>query len=362
MAKKIQEQLPPAEEEPLSLPTEEEPKKKSGKEPPKMTIYEYEDKYVRRENTRAVRFFGRLAAVAVGVFLFTCLFLITMKVIDINKYVGYGVAAVCVLLYIFLYIVPTVKIFKTEYFVTNVNSHSAREAQKHNRELRHKIADKFIEVNASVDGVGWYDDKLVGELAVSVHTGNEQKLKQTLSLLFSKSVKKSAKEIITKASLKSGMYTAISQTNAVDAALVAVVNLQMIKDIVFLYGFRPSDAKLMRIFGRVLRNSLIAYGMGSVKIGNTIVKTMGDMAKGIPLLGSVISVLVDSSVQGLTNATLTAIIGYQTIHYLNYEYKLQDILDGIELESAEEFRDTCEEVENELKKRSGKKFPAKATA
>lgn len=329
--------------------------------PPKMTIYEYEEKYVRRENRRGARFFLRFLAGLIGVFLFACLFFMTARVVEFNLYAGIGVGAVCVLIYIFGFIVPLVKILKTGYFITNVNSHSAREAQKHNRELCLKIADKFIEFNASVDGVGWYDDRLVGELAVAVHCHKYEDVKKCLSALYAKSVKKTGRDIITKAAFKSGMFSALSQTNMVDAALIAVVNLQMIKDIVFLYGFRPSDAKLLRIFGRVIQNSLIAYGMGTVKIGNGVVQTMGDMIKGIPLLGSVISVLVDSTVQGMTNATLTAIIGYQTIHYLNKEYKLQEILDGVELESAEALEETCVEVETELKK-ARRKSPAKATA
>ena len=152
------------------------------------------------------------------------------------------------------------------------------------------------------------------------------------------------------------MYSAVSQTSKTDALLVAVVNLQMIKDIVFLYGFRPSDARLLRIFSAVIRNSLVAFGLGGLRIGNGIVKTMGDAAKGIPILGSVISVLVDSSVQGLANGTLTAIIGFQTIRYLNTEYRLQNILDGVEIAETEEELDlTCKEIERELKK--GKSVP-----
>ena len=147
------------------------------------------------------------------------------------------------------------------------------------------------------------------------------------------------------------MYSALSQTSKVDAALVVVMNLQLVKDLVFLYGFRPSDAKLVKIFGRVLQNSLIAYGLGGVKIGNSIVKTMGDAVKGIPFLGTAISVIVESSVQGLTNGVLTAVIGYQTIKYLNQEYRLQEILEGVELaETDEELQETCVEIEKELKK------------
>ena len=71
---------------------------------------------------------------------------------------------------------------------------------------------------------------------------------ENLSALYSGSVKKSAKELIFKISLKSGMYSALSQTNKIDALLVATLNLQLVKDLVFLYGFRPSDTKLVRIF------------------------------------------------------------------------------------------------------------------
>ena len=202
--------------------------------------------------------------------------------------------------------------------------------------------------------MGWYDSKVVGELAIAVKTNNDAGIMHSLGELYSGCVKKNAREIILKSSMKSAMYSALSQTSKVDAALVVVINLQLVKDLVFLYGFRPSDAKLVKIFGRVLQNSLVAYGLGSMKIGNSIVKTMGDAVKGIPILGTAISVLVDSSVQGLTNGVLTAVIGYQTISYLNSEYKLQEILDGIEIGVAqEELEETCAEIESELKK--GKK-------
>jgi len=63
-------------------------------------------------------------------------------------------------------------------------------------------------------------------------------------------------------------------------------------------------------------------------------------------------------VQGLTNAVLTAEIGYQTIYYLNKEYKLQDILDGVEIVCNDELEETCEEGELELKKAAKKAAPA----
>ncbi len=317
-----------------------------------MTIYEYEQKYVKRQNVRGARFILRFFAATIGVFLFVLLFFVALRVYEINEYAGYAAAAVCLLLYIFLFLVPLWKVFHTDYFVTNVNAYTARAAQKHNRKLRHDIAGKIIDLTASVEGVGWYDSEVVGRLAIALKAGNEQNLKKSLTELYRGSVKKSAKALIFRSSLKSAAYSAISQTAKIDAALVVFVNMQLIKDLVFLYGFRPSDARLVKIFARVIQNSLIAYGLGSLNIGHSVVKTMGDAVKGIPLLGTAISALVDSSVQGLANGTLTTVIGYQTIKYLNDEYRLQDILDGVEVsETEEELSEACTELETELKKK-----------
>lgn len=329
-------------------------------EPGKMTVYEYEQKYSKRENVRGAKLMLKLIAIAIGVVVATCLVTITLKLWDVHMYAGIAAAAVSVILFICLYIVPLVKIIKTGKFQVNVNAKTARQAQKHNKKLRREIANKIIELTAQVDGVGWYDSQIVGELAIAVNTNDNEGIKKSLTALYSGSVKKAAKSLIYKSAVKSGMYSALAQTSRADALLVVFLNLQLIKDIVFLYGFRPSDAKLVRIFGRVLQNSLIAYGLGNIKIGNSIVKTMGDAMKGLPLLGAAISTIVDSSVQGLTNGVLTTVMGYQTIKYLSYEYKLQNILDGVEIVAEDEMTETCQEIEKELKgKHSKQAKPAK---
>ncbi|MDE7330170.1 MAG: YcjF family protein [Clostridia bacterium] len=333
--------------------------KEEEKSSDKMTIYDYEQKYVKRQNVRGAKILLRVIAAAIGVFLFACLFFIALRIYEINEYAGYAVGAGCLLLYIFLFIVPMVKLMKSEYFIVNVNAKTARSAKAHNKKVRRDIADKMIDLTGKVEGVGWYDSKIVGEMAIAVKTNDDKGIMNCLTSLYTGCVKKTAQDLIFKSSMKSAMYSALSQTSKVDAALVVVMNLQLVKDLVFLYGFRPSDAKLVKIFGRVLQNSLIAYGLGGVKIGNSIVKTMGDAVKGIPFLGTAISVLVDSSVQGLTNGVLTAVMGYQTIKYLNQEYRLQEILEGVELaETEEELKETCVEIEKELKK--AKKSPQAA--
>ena len=320
----------------------------------KMTIYEYEERYVKRENRKGATILLRMLAVLIGLFFVWCLFSISKEIWEINEYAGYGAAGASVIIFIVFYIVPIVKILKSDYFVTQVNYKTAAKAKRKNKALRRQIAQKIVDVCENVAGVGWYDSKTVERLKKGVIANDDKIIKEQLTNLYNGAVKASAKDIIFKCSLKSAAYAALSQNSKTDAVLVAVVNLQMIKDIVFLYGFRPSDAKLVKIFGAVLRNALVSYGLGSIKIGNGIARTMGDAVRGIPILGTAISVLVDSSVQGLTNGTLTAIIGYQTIKYLNTEYKLQNILDGIEVvDTEEELDEACAEIEKELKKNKG---------
>ncbi|MCH5156521.1 MAG: DUF697 domain-containing protein [Clostridiales bacterium] len=319
---------------------------------PKMTIYEYEQKYSKRENVRGAKLLLTFAVTIIGVFLFVLLAMFAMKIYEFNQYVGYGVGGACLIVYIFVFIVPVCKLLRSGYFVTNVNAYTASKAKRRNKKLRHDVSRKIIDLTSKVDGVGWYDSETVGKLAIALQARDEEGVKESLSALYAGSVKKSARDLILKASLKSAMYSAVSQSSNLDTAMVAVVNLQLIKDLVYLYGFRPSDSKLAKIFVAVIRNALIAYGVSAVgsQVGTTVAKTVGAM-KGLTLLGSIIGVVVNSSIQGLTNGTLTTVIGYQTIKYLNTEYRLQNILDGIDVADTQaEFVDACQDLEKELQK------------
>ena len=330
----------------------------------KMTIYEYEQKYSKRENAHGAKLFLTFAVAIVGVLLFVLLAMFAMKMYELNEYAGYGVGGACIIVYIFVFIVPVCKIFGSGYFITNVNAYTASKAKRHNKKLRHDISKKIIELTSKVEGVGWYDSETVGKLAIALQARDEAGVKENLSALYAGSVKKSAKELILKASLKSALYSAASQSSKLDTAMVAMVNLQLIKDLVYLYGFRPSDSKLAKIFAAVIRNSLIAYGVSAAgsQVGNTVAKTVSTI-KGIPLLGSIIGMVVDSSVQGLTNGTLTMVIGYQAIKYLNVEYKLQNVLDGVDVaETQSEFIESCQELEKELKKEQHSTRKKTATA
>ena len=304
----------------------------------KMTFEEYKARYTKPENKKLIKAGMIILAGGIGIILFTCLFLIVLRVYEINQYAGYVAIGVSVLIFILLYIVPLVKITKANYFITNVNDRTVKNARIHNKKLRNQIADMMIDYNAKVEGATWYNEELVKQLAVARVTNNDKQTKSLLTEIFDKDVKKASQKIIRDHALKIGIVTTFSQSKLVDMSFVAVYELNLIKDLIYLYGFRPSDTKLMKIYLTILSNALLSYGISSSSsnfVGG-LVNGISQAVGKISALSSVISTVVSSTIQGVVNSTLSVIIGYQTRKYLLDEYNIQDILDDIDLEQEDE--------------------------
>ncbi|MBO5528159.1 MAG: DUF697 domain-containing protein [Bacilli bacterium] len=316
------------EETPNNLPAVvEEPKNKG---PKKMTLEEYKDKYTKPYNAKAVRSFLVIFAGAVGVVVFTCLLLIVLRVFEMNQVAGYISIAPAVLAFVFLYVVPLVKIARMKSFIVNVDERNAHAAKRHNKAMRESIADKMIDFNAKTENIGWYDAGRIGQLAVARQTHDDAELKAVLTEIFDKDVRKSANRTIRKAAVKVGLYTALSQSDKLDTAIVGLYSMNLIKDIIYLYGYRPSEPKLMRIYAAVLRNALIAYGASASSAG-LVQKTLSGVMDKLGALGAAVSMVVGSASQGVINGVLLVVVGCQCKRYLKNEYHLQDILDEIDL-------------------------------
>ena len=317
-----------------------------AEEEKKISFEEYKQRYTKPENHKLIKAAMFILAGGIGVIIFTCLFLICLRIYDINDIAGYVAIGVSVLLFILLYIVPLVKITRTKYFITNVNDRTARNAQKHNKQLREEIADKMIDYNAKVEGATWYNEKLVGELAIARLAKKDNDVKKLLTQIYDGDVRKQSNKLIRDHALKIGLVTMFSQSQFVDTAFVAAYELGLIKDLVYLYGFRPSDAKLMKIYITVLTNALTAYGISATSsnfVGG-IANSISNAVSKISALSSIISVVVSSTIQGVVNASLSVIIGLQTRKYLLHEYHLQDVLDTVVFEDVSE-----QEMINEVK-------------
>ena len=337
----------------------------SKNEERKLTLEEYQKKYSKPENVKAARTFLFIFAAAIGIIVFVALFFVVLKLFDIHQIAGYAGIPIAVLVYIFVYIVPLVKITRTKAFITNVDARNAREAQRYNRELRNNIADKMIEFKASTEGVTWYSDELVGKLAIARQTKNDKEVKNVLTAIYDKDVRSAANKMIRDHAFKVGVTTALSQSEKVDTLFVVAYNLSLIKDLVFLYGYRPSDAKLAKIYRTVIVDALVAYGVGNAtgSMATAMSKFGGAAMEGIPFLGNALGTIIDSVAQGIINSSLTVLIGFQTKKYLKKEYHLQDLLDEIVLDDVKEAqteREMVEELKEEIKDKAKKKKLATA--
>ncbi len=328
----------------------QEPKNEENK----ISLEEYIDKYTQPRNFKEIKLFFVLLVTAIGIVIAFMMFSFVEKLFAIHKVAGYIGVAISLLIFLFLYIVPIVKITTSKHFITNINRENARAAQKHNARLREEIADKMIDLSISTNGNGWYSDAKIAPIALARAKKDSKALKAALMDIYNTDIKKASRKMIRDVSFQVGLTTTISQSERVDSLIVTVSEINLIKKLVFLYGYRPNDAQMLKIYKNVITNALLAYGIQSAttSIAGGIGKLIGGAAKEIPFISTVIGSVTD----GTINATLTTIIGFQTIRYLKREYKLQDILDGVEIEdSEEEERALITEIKKDISSASKKK-------
>ena len=303
-----------------------------------LTLEEYQEKYSKPENLKKVKLFVYIGVLAIGIIIFTCLFFMVLRVFDINEIAGYVSIGVAVLIFTFAFIVPLIIINKKKAFITNLDGMNPSEAQKHNKALRNEISDKMIELKSATKSSEFYSDEKIGKLAIARQTNNNEDVKTILTEIYRTDVKNAANRMIRNTSLQVGLFTALSQSEKIDTLLTVTFELKLIKDLVYLYGFRPSDAKMYKIYRTVVVNSLVAYGVATSLngLGGNVVALLSKTVGALPVLGNAIGTVIDSAVQGAANASLAAILGFQTIRYLNKEYKLQDILDSVIISDEEQ--------------------------
>ena len=315
----------------------------------KDTINDYEERSMRDEDRSAISYVLKLVIVVFGLFIISLLLGISDRIRGFNQIAGYVSLVIFLILFMYFYIRPIFRIYRMRYFESKGQVKNSRLANKHNERTRRKIAEQIINFNQNVEGANWYDERLVAALKIAVKNNDNKRIYEILTKLMNGSIKNASNKIIVTSAVQSGIYTAMIPSQAIDALLVAGVNLKMIRDILFLYGFRPTNARLVRIFINSIIGSVAAYGLEGSGIGSFLAR-LGSRA--IPVINESSSFLVDAAVQVFTNGTLTMWIGYKAIDYLKKEYKLQVILDDIDvLDDDNEFDNTRKEVVSELKEK-----------
>lgn len=106
------------------------------------------------------------------------------------------------------------------------------------------------------------------------------------------------------------IITAVSQNSVYDMLGMASANFSLIKRIVEICGFRPSNAQVLRIYTRVLSMTLLAGSLEDMDIEELIpMVTEG-------ALGKALGIVAASAAQGAVNALTTLRIAAITKNYL----------------------------------------------
>ena len=199
-----------------------------------------------------------------------------------------------------------------------INATPNQEISRRNFKKMQKVAKNIIDTNDNVSK----DSKNL--LKTFMH--NKVELNATLKKLYKTEINKDINKTITATATKVLLTTAISQSGKFDALSVALTNIRMIMQICVKCGYHPTYAKLTKLIIKVFRNSLIAYSIESLNVGeavsNGINKLTENLLGSIPIIGT----LTKSIVEGSTNALLTLRIGYITRKYLYEEYSKQEAI------------------------------------
>lgn len=251
---------------------------------------------------------------------------------EVNRWFGYAMSAVILILLCVFIIRPCVKVLGARFFTVNVTSDGFDAAKRRNKKVLKSVAGALVTYNEDPKNIRYryITPENTDKLKKASEKGGEE-LKTALKEVYASDVGKCANALIWKNAGKTFLTTSISQNDKIDALSVLLVNLSLVKQIVGTYGYRPSYAKLFRIYFTVLRSALLAYGMQNVNWFNVFGKFFSGVAKKIPFMDTII----DSAVQGTVSAFLTLLVGYKTKRYLFADYKKQEKISVTGEESVE---------------------------
>lgn len=219
---------------------------------------------------------------------------------NISKYLEYSFYVLSVLLLWFLIINPVrIILFSPTFSIVTV----LEEANSKDFRVYQKVANNMLK-NELIK------DKEKEEIKKNLY--NKKELVPVMNKVFDTTIKKEINKIIFKNAKTVMISTAISQNGRLDMITVVSVNLKMIKEIVVKCGFRPSYAKLGKLSANVFMTSLIAESLEGLDVNDLFPQSTANFLAELPL----VKPIMNSFVQGISNALLTMRIGFVTRKYL----------------------------------------------
>ncbi len=127
---------------------------------------------------------------------------------------------------------------------------------------------------------------------------------------FNKHIVPQIDEEIADTAKKVFLVTAVSQTSLYDMLGSLSANLNLVRRIVEICGFRPNNAQLVKLYIRTMTVALVAAGLEEIDMAELFSMVAGNSLYKIP------GMLVGSVTQGVANAFMAMRVGAATKYYL----------------------------------------------
>ena len=336
---------------------------------------QYKLNSVKAESFKGVKNILKVSLGIVAFIVFLTVFTICSRAYGVNIWVGHIVLIAFIILVLYFFVYPIKKML-SNYFILSYDEKNYKSVKRHNDKVVVSIANNILDFNDSVGNVNsCYSLVQVDELRHAVKNNNITNIRHALTKLMNNSVKKKSNDVIVKWSVRAAILSAVSQSDVIDSILIIIANFMLIRDLIFLYGFRYSVFRLLKSAMSVFYSAVLAYNLQNMNLGKGFLDAFGSFLKStlkelpLPVPQSVtelayntLGVIADSSIQGLSNGFMTAFIGYQTIRYLNKEYNLEaelndniETLDLLGINNNKDFSNTLNSIKTEVVKEASNK-------
>ncbi|MEQ9299282.1 MAG: DUF697 domain-containing protein [Cyclobacteriaceae bacterium] len=230
-------------------------------------------------------------------FLFNQVSQIYLVLLSINTTLAYVVTGLLAATLIFLMVLPVVLFLKLPSPLSPPAS--LAEVEQFKVRLKKRLAsNQFLKQN---------------------NIGNES-LEEALSALDAEAnirIKKTANTVF--------LATAISQNGKLDALTVLITQSKLIWDLAHLYYQRPSLRDLSRLYANVGAATFLASQIEEIDISEQMEPIIRSLFKGmttqsVPLVGNSATIIIDSLLEGSTNAFLSLRVGVIARNYCSGQY------------------------------------------
>lgn len=306
--------------------------------------------------------------------------IIVQTIYQMNEIAGIVVAIALLIAYTTCFIVIIVKIFSKHSFDLEFQKRKdGHYSERNNNKVRWEIAKNIVDQSVVLNYLDKMDDKKVltsketekiasfrqmqnlvnkypGNKFPSSHKEDSINLAESLDISMRKDgvIYQKAKSLILKRSLSTGCLTALSQNTMVDASVVVVKNMQLIKDLIWLYGFRPTNAEMTKILEKVVKSVCLSIGLNTMQNGTNMAGKIFNKDSN-NFLVQVLGQALNMGAQFIGNGAMTYMVGKYTINALLRQYRVQDIyrlksLDDYEMEmNSSTIKDLNDDIKEEVK-------------